>query len=139
MAEQAIITDTARAEVRARPVWPLQLFRIVATLAALGAVLQPFLAGLFLSGSFSALKAHEVTGQAVGGLAVLALICAILYWRVGGGPVIALRMTGGFLVAVVLQIILGYSRILALHVPLGVVLVIGSGQLANFAWRKAGK
>jgi hypothetical protein len=139
VADQAIIAGSARAEVRARPGWPLPLFRAVATLAALGAILQPFLAGLFLSGSFSALKAHEVTGQAVGGLAVLALVCAILYWRVGGGPVIALRMTGGFLIAVVLQIILGYSRILALHVPLGVGLVIGSGQLAYFVWRKAGK
>jgi hypothetical protein len=56
----------------------------VATLAALGAVAQPFLAGMFLSGSFSALRAHEVTGQAVGAIAVLALLCAILYWRAVG-------------------------------------------------------
>lgn len=139
MADQAIITGVASTEARARPGWPLALFRIVATLAAAGAITQPFLAGLFLSGSFSALKAHEVTGQAVGGLALLALASAILYWRVGGGPVIALRMSGGLLVAVVLQIFLGYGRILALHVPLGVAIVIGAGQLAYFAWRKAGK
>jgi hypothetical protein len=47
-------------------------------------------------------------------------------------------MTGG-LVAVVLQIVLGYSRILVLHVPLGVMLTLGAGRLAYFAWREAGK
>jgi len=139
VADQAVIMGSAQVDARARPGWPLLLFRIVATLAAVGTILQPFLAGLFLSGSFDALKAHEVTGQAVGGIAVLSFLCAILYWRVGGGPVIALRMSGGLLVAVVLQIVLGYSRILALHVPLGVALVIGAGQLAHFAWRRAGK
>lgn len=139
MADQAVIADTARAEPTARPRWPLALFRTVATLAAVGAVLEPFLAGLFLSGSFSALKAHEVAGQIVGAIAMLAFLCAILYWRIGGGPIVGLRMSGGFLIAVVLQIILGYNRILALHVPLGVGLVVGSGQLAYFVWRKAGK
>lgn len=139
MADQAVIADTARAEARPGAGWTLGVFRIVATLAALGAVAQPFLAGMFLSGSFSALRAHEVTGQAVGAIAVLALLCAILYWRVGGGPVNSIRMTGGFLVAVVLQIVLGYSRILVLHVPLGVMLTLGAGRLAYFAWREAGK
>ena len=128
-----------RLGVPGRAGWTLGLFRGVATLYALAAVAQPFLAGLFLSGSFSALKAHEVTGQAVGGLGILTLICAILLWRVGGGPVAAVRISGGLLVGVVLQILLGYDRLLALHVPLGVALVAGIGRLGFFAWRQAGK
>jgi len=136
---QAVIIGDAASGTRARPRWPVVLFRATATFYALAAVAQPFLAGLFLSGSFSALKAHEVTGQAVGGLGILTLICAILLWRVGGGPVAAVRISGGLLVAVVLQIILGYDRLLVLHVPLGVAMVAGIGRLAFFAWRGAGK
>lgn len=136
---QAVLIGDAGSGTRARPRWPVVLFRATATCYALAAVAQPFLAGLFLSGSFSALKAHEVTGQAVGGLGILTLICAILLWRVGGGSVAAVRISGGLLVAVVLQIILGYDRLLALHVPLGVAMVAGIGRLAYFAWREAGK
>lgn len=123
----------------ARPRWPLVLFRTTATIYALAAVTEPFLAGLFLSGSFSALKAHQVTGQAIGALGILTLICAILLWRVGGGPVTAVRISGGLLVGVVLQIFLGQDHVLALHVPLGVALVAGIGRLGFFAWRQAGK
>lgn len=136
---QAVIIGDTASGTGARPRWPVMLFRATATVYALAAVAQPFLAGLFLSGSFSALKAHEVTGQAVGGLGILTLICAILLWRVGGGSVAAVRISGGLLVGVVLQIILGYDRLLALHVPLGVAMVAGIGRLAFFAWREAGK
>jgi hypothetical protein len=94
---------------------------------------------MFLSGSFSALKAHEVAGQAVGGLGILALVCAILDWRLRGGPAMVVRITGGLLIADVLQIFLGYGRILALHVPLGVAIVAGVGRLALLTWRGAEK
>jgi hypothetical protein len=136
---QAVLIGDAASGTAARPRWPVVLFRATATAYALAAAAQPLLAGLLLSGSFSALKAHEVTGQAVGGLGILTLICAILLWQVGGGSVAAVRISGGLLVGVVLQIILGYDRLLALHVPLGVAMVAGIGRLALFAWREAGK
>jgi hypothetical protein len=135
MAESAVLPS----DTPPRPRWPLMLLRIVATLYAVATVAQPFLAGMFLSGSFSALKAHEVAGQAVGGLGILALVCAILDWRLRGGPAMVVRITGGLLIADVLQIFLGYDRILALHVPLGVAIVGGVGRLAFLTWRGAAK
>lgn len=139
MADQAVLTSEAPA-LAARPGgWPLGLLRATATLYALATVAQPFLAGMFLSGSFTALQAHEATGQAVGGLGVLTLVCSILAWRLRGVSTIAARMSAGLLVADVVEILFGYDRILALHVPLGVGLVLGSGRLALFVWREAGK
>jgi hypothetical protein len=139
VADQAVATTAAPLGAASRPAWPLGLFRGVATLYAVATVAQPFLAGLFLSGSFSALKAHEVTGQAVGGLGIVTLLCAVLLWRLRGTSTMAVRMSAGLLVADILQIILGYDRILALHIPLGVALVMGVGRLAIYAWREAGK
>jgi hypothetical protein len=140
VAEQAVAAATAAPlDPASRPAWPLGLFRVVATLFALATVLQPFLAGIFLSGSFSALTMHEITGQAVGGLGVLDLICAVLLWRVRGGSSIPVRFAAALLAMAVLQIFMGYGRILALHVPLGVAMVIGVGRLAVYAWREAGK
>lgn len=141
MADQAVASTVAPPGDAAgrRPGWPVGLFRAVATLYALATVLQPFLAGMFLSGSFGALKAHELTGQAVGGLGILTFVCAVLLWRVRGGSALPVRFAGGLLVATVLQIVIGYSRILVLHVPLGVAMVFGVGRLAVFAWREAGK
>ena len=127
----------ARLGVPGRAGWTLGLFRGVATLYALAAVAQPFLAGLFLSGSFSALKAHEVTGQAVGGLGVLTLGCALLLWRLRGASRAVVGMSAGVLVAVALELFLGYDRSLALHVPLGVGIVAGVVRLALFSWRGA--
>lgn len=125
----------ARLGVPGQAGWTLGLFRGVATLYALAAVAQPFLAGLFLSGSFSALKAHEVTGQAVGGLGLLTLVCAILLWRLRGASRAVVGMSAGVLVAVVLELFLGYDRSLALHVPLGVGIVAGVVRLALLSWR----
>ena len=150
MADQAVIYGGAGADsgagsgaggasprlgVPGRAGWTLGLFRGVATLYALAAVAQPFLAGLFLSGSFSALKAHEVTGQAVGGLGALTLVCAILLWRLRGASRAVVGMSAGVLVAVVLELFLGYQRSLALHVPLGVGIVAGVVRLALLSWR----
>jgi hypothetical protein len=139
VAEQAVATTAAPLGAASRAGWPLGLFRGVATFYAVATLAQPFLAGMFLSGSFSALKAHEVTGQAIGGLGFLTLLCAVLLWRLRGGSTMAIRMSAGLLVVVVLEILLGYDRILALHIPLGVGLVIGIGRLSVYAWREAGR
>lgn len=120
-----------------RPRWPLRLFRTVTTLYAVSAIAQPFLAGMFLSGQFSALDMHQTNATIVGLLGIAAIICSVLLWRVGGTSALPLRISTVLFALIALQIVFGYLKILALHVPLGVALVFGIVRLAVFGWREA--
>jgi hypothetical protein len=120
-----------------RPRWPLRLFRTVATLYAVATIAQPFLAGMFLSGQFSALAMHETTATIVGLLGIVTIICSVLLWRIGGTSALPLRISTVLFALIALQIVFGYTKILALHVPLGVALVFGVVRLAVYGWREA--
>lgn len=105
--------------------WPWTVVRAVVVLQALDAFLQPVFAGRFLSGDFGMLAAHKHNAlYGLFTLSVLQVVAAALAWRLANGPgwlvITATVLTG----AVLLQIILGFDRVLGIHVPLGVAIIV---------------
>ncbi|TCO48674.1 hypothetical protein EV646_104496 [Kribbella antiqua] len=112
----------------------LAALRLVAAVHAIAICLQPILAGVYLNGSGSALRIHEPIGLAVTFTGVFQLLIATIWWRGGGrllAPVATLLITlgEGF------QVGMGYSRQLAIHIPLGIALVAGAVGFAVWTSR----
>ncbi|HEY0470723.1 MAG TPA: hypothetical protein VGD34_03640 [Kribbella sp.] len=100
----------------------LLILRVVALAQAAAACLQPVLAGSYLNGSGSAIRIHGSLGQAIFFICLVQLPAAAIYRRSGGRtwPIV---LTAALLLAEALQITMGYSRTLALHIPLGITIV----------------
>ncbi|MFE6507509.1 hypothetical protein ACFVDI_08790 [Nocardioides sp. NPDC057767] len=105
-----------------RPRISLFCFRAVALLIALFAIGQPIFIGSYFSGTFEALGLHSAGAAALQAFGLLLPIAA--------GAVVAMRGRWWFLIwSVVLfllihvQAVLGYTRVLQLHVPVGVLTV----------------
>ncbi|MEV6637283.1 hypothetical protein AB0M54_41780 [Actinoplanes sp. NPDC051470] len=94
-------------------------------------------AGQFLAGTFPALHTHRVNAT-YAGIAVLVVVAAaaaaLLRWP-GRGPIWPFLAGLGIFGLVALQIALGFARVLTLHVPLGIVIILGSLLLAGWSWR----
>ncbi len=127
----------ARDGVRdSRPVrrWPYLLCRgTTAGLALLG-VAQAVLAGRFLSGYYDAIRMHLTVAMVMVALAVVQAV-AVVVLRRNGGPRSVLLLGLAFPVILTGLSGLGIGRVLALHVPLGVLAVVGLLRLAAWVWR----
>jgi hypothetical protein len=99
----------------------LQVFAVLATLLVL---LQPLLAGMYLSGSYDMLSVHEANAFAVTLVGLALLVAAIVFWARRGKGWTALAALG-LLVAEEAQTGFGYERLLGPHIPLGVLIVVG--------------
>lgn len=110
------------------------LLRLVVTAQTIDAFLQPVFEGRFLSGDFAMLSLHRTNGTFVGALSMTAMVVALVAWRLAGVPgrVVAGVVVLGPLAG--LQIFLGFSRVLGIHVPLGVALIALSGWLVVWLW-----
>jgi heme A synthase len=120
--------------------WSWTLVRVVVVLQAADSFLEPVFAGRFLSGDFGMLKAHQHNATfGVFILSVLQIGTAVLAWRRGKGPrwlvVVASVLAG----AVLLQIIMGFDRVLGVHIPLGVAIIVTLGWLAVWVLMHGGK
>lgn len=110
--------------------------RIVITVHALDAFAQAVLAGGFLNGYYGLLGLHRynaILGVVI--LGYLQLAVAILYWRPGRGrgwPALACL---GISAAESLQIVFGFERMLSVHVPLGVAIVMIMTIMTIWVWR----
>jgi hypothetical protein len=105
--------------------------RVTAGVHAVAICTQPVLAGLYLNGSPSGLRMHEPIGLGIVILGLIQLLVATIWWRSGGRwtvPAVSLLITAGEVV----QTSMGYSRQLAIHIPLGIALV--AGTLAFAVW-----
>jgi hypothetical protein len=115
--------------------WP---FRIVMTVAAVLLFDQAVFAGQFLAGTFGALHTHR-DNATYSGVAVLAAAAAAVPIRwPGRGPVWPLPACLGLFGLIALQILIGFRRLLAVHVPLGVAILGLGAALAVWSWRPAG-
>jgi hypothetical protein len=96
------------------------LFWLTSVQAAL-VFAQAALAGQFLNGNQGALNLHEVNAEVIPLVTIAQLVMAIRVWRRRkvAWPTAAAAL---LLVAIVLQVGFGYSRQLAVHVPLGVAI-----------------
>lgn len=114
----------------------LYVLRVAAGLHALGVCLQPVLAGVYLDGSPDGMRMHGPTGLALVGLGFAQLLVATFWWRTGGrwiAPVASLLIVAGEVV----QVAMGYSRQLAIHIPLGVALVASAVAFAFWINRRS--
>jgi hypothetical protein len=136
---------TARAEVALEgpaqlftgPRTSLQVLRWVAVLHTLALVIQPVLAGVYLGGDADAVRLHSFNAIVVTGLDVLQLICAIVFTWKGHGRSWPIYTSLGIALAVEVQVGVGFERIMAIHVPLGVTIIALQVLLTVWLFRPA--
>jgi hypothetical protein len=111
---------------------------VVLRLLAVLVFAQAFFAGLFLDGNATWRDWHATNGMLlVPLLALVEVVLAILVWRPGRGPGWIALASVGLLLAIFIQIGMGQTSQLAVHVPLGVAILglIGAllGRTRNLA------
>ncbi len=116
-----------------RPRVTLWLLRITATLNLLLVLMQPVLAGLFLSGDVDAIDMHATVANAVAFVS-MALVGIGIGYVVARGRWWVLVALVALLAAIIGQAFAGYARVLELHIPLGVLIVTASVLLAIWVW-----
>ncbi|MGW4384527.1 hypothetical protein [Kitasatospora sp. NPDC004531] len=117
------------------PRWPLLALRITASLIALLALLMPILAGGFLQGYYPLLDAHMQAGLTLGGACLLATLAGVLAWKLSGTPGRAAIQYGVLSVVSIVQLAVGFQRVLLLHVPLGVGIFVLAEKFAIDAFK----
>ena len=96
---------------------------------------QAVFAGTFLAGSFTALHTHRENATYAGLTVLAAAACAALIRWPGRGPYWPMLACLGLFALIALQIVLGFARALAVHVPLGVTIIGLAAALTVWAWR----
>lgn len=114
----------------------LILLRVLATAHALLVLLQPVSIGQYLSGLYDWLGVHAFGSSMVILSAMLLSVVAIGY-ALTGGRLWAVAVGPALFLAEGLQIGMGYQRNLALHVPLGVAIVVATLVFAGWSWSRA--
>jgi hypothetical protein len=112
-----------------------RVFRALITVHALEVFAQAVLAGGFLNGNYAMLGLHRDNAIGLVVLGYVQVLVAGWYWRARGGPVWLLWVCVGLSVVETGQFFLGLGRLIGLHVPLGVAIVVGVVLLAQWAWR----
>jgi heme A synthase len=95
---------------------------------------QAVFAGQFLGGTYGSLQVHRDGANSASIVVLVAVIAAILLRWPGRGPVWPMFASIALFVLIGVQIFLGYVRILTLHVPLGVAIIMIAAALAVWAW-----
>jgi len=127
--------ESADRGVRTGPAWPAWVFRIVVTAQAVLAFNQAVFAGRFINGDYGAVATHS-TGAGVMELVLMVeVVAAVLLWRPGRGPGWPILAALSLFLLVGVQIALGFSRALAVHVPLGVTIIVLDTLMLVWAWR----
>lgn len=114
----------------------LLVLRIVVVLTSLLILLQPFLAGAYLQGQFDALGLHELNANLIAALALIQVFAALAYWRIGRGVAAPVFAALALLVLLLVQLTFGYSRTMAIHIPLGVAIVAFGGVMVGRVFDK---
>jgi hypothetical protein len=117
-----------------RPRLSLWLMRTVLTVHLLAVLAQPVLAGLFLTGDIDAIAVHGTIGSTLAAVDLVAIGATLVYVLGGRGRLWVLPVIVALFLAVGLQIGFGYSRMLEIHIPLGVAIVTTSVLLAIWVW-----
>jgi hypothetical protein len=113
----------------------LPALRVVAVLHALSFLLQPIMAGLFLSGQDSAIDLHATNASVVVLLCLVMAILAFPAWRRGLVPRAAFTTAAALLVVEGIQMGAGFAHVMWLHIPLGVLMMGGVAQIMPLIMR----
>jgi hypothetical protein len=114
---------------------PLWVMRAVATGEVLLLLVQAATAGQLLEGVASARTLHAAGAIPLSVLAVAELVVAVVVWRRGRGPAWPVGASAVLVVAIFVQAMLGGMGNRAVHVPLGVGVVVLASVLAAWSWR----
>lgn len=117
----------------------LWLLRASTTLITLAILAQPVFAGGYLAGGFNLLSTHATTASVVMALALAQIVLALCYWLAGRGSVYPLPLAVVMFMAAGLQTGMGYSRTLAVHIPLGVLIVLLAVGMCVLVFRRSAR
>ena len=117
------------------PGWPRWLLRVSSTLALAMLFDQAVFAGQFLSGNYPALEVHRENATLAGVSVLIAVVAAVLAFRPGGGPWWPILAYLGLFGLIATQIVLGFIRALAFHIPLGVAIILLAAAMCAWTWR----
>ena len=117
--------------------WAVRAFRVLITGAAVILFNQSLQAGEFMSGNYQFLEFHRFGPTAAEFVVLFAAIAAVVArfrdsysWRPAG-------LTALLWVAIQVQEFAGEERVLAVHVPLGVSIIVSVVLLTGWAWRQS--
>lgn len=116
------------------PRWPRVTARATSATLAILAVAQAAFAGGFLGGQYNALALHSAGAKVTTVLSVVQVVVLVIVSR-RGGPRWPIAVATLVTVLFVAEFASGELRLTALHVPLGVMLIVGIFQLTASVWR----
>jgi len=122
-----------------RPRLTLWLLRAVLAAHLLAVLVQPVLAGYYLTGDVDAIGWHAAIGSTLAAVALLVIAAAVGYVLVRRGGWWLLAVAVLLFLADGFQIGMGYERALEIHVPLEVAIVVGSVLLAGWSFTPAAR
>ncbi|MHA6617275.1 hypothetical protein [Pseudonocardia sp. DLS-67] len=117
-----------------RPRVSLWTLRFLLTGHLVAVLAQPVLAGRYLTGDVDAITVHGLLGSLLSLVAMALIAGALGYVLFGRGRLWVLPVTVLLFLAEGYQIGMGYSRELAVHVPLGVAIVVVAVLLTAWVW-----
>ena len=117
--------------------WGVRAFQVLMTLAAVILFNQSLQAGEFMSGRYEFLEFHSFGATGAEFVVLFATIAAVVarfrdgysWWPAG--------LTALLWVAIQVQEFAGEERVLSVHVPLGVSIIVSGVLLTVWAWRES--
>lgn len=126
--------ETLERPTISRPRVSLWSLRVVLATHLLAVLAQPVLAGLYLTGDVDAIGWHGDVGSLLAALALLVVAAALSYVLAGRGGWWVLAVAVLLFLADGYQIGAGFERALAIHIPLGVLIVLASVLFTAWSW-----
>jgi hypothetical protein len=130
-----VTTQAALVHTDTSPRWPFLVFRLTSLASAVMLFDQAVFAGRFLSGDYSSLETHRENATYAGISVLVSVVAAVLVRRPGRGPWWPIAGCAGIFGLIAVQIVLGFARVIALHIPLGVAIILLALALAVGSWR----
>lgn len=126
------VVDSSTVAAR-QPRISLWALRLVLLLHLALALSQPLTIGRYLDGVFSMVQVHGVLGTMLFPVTVVAVAVAIGY-TIAGGRLWVAPVLGVVTFLEMIQVGMGYARMLGIHVPLGVATVVVAVLLSWWSW-----
>jgi len=117
--------------------WAVRGYRVLITMAAVVLFNQSLQAGEFMSGRYEFLEFHRLGATVAEFVVLFATIAAGVARYRGRYPLWPAGVTGLLFVAIQLQEWAGEERVLSVHVPLGVSIIVTAIGLTVWAWRES--
>jgi heme A synthase len=106
------------------------------TVAATLLANQAVYAGQFLAGTYGSLHTHRENATYAGIAVAAAAAAAVLLRWPGRGPLWPALASVGLFGLIAAQIMIGFARVVAVHIPLGVAIIVLAVLLTVWAWRQ---